>query len=118
MLLAIVSSPGDWERIERARHFAHDPAFNEWPPVIQLFHHPFDKSPYAPFDVAQVIEDLEVESFEVKMDSWVIISNLEATKKEWENQLILPDRRSREYKIKFVCIMNNSIKSQISKLKN
>lgn len=88
--LAIIPSLKDWDRLQRARHFARDPVFHEWPPAIRLFH-PFDRSPDAAFDVAQIIEDLEIESFQIKMDSWIIIPNLEATKKEWDNQQQLPD---------------------------
>jgi hypothetical protein len=88
--LAIIPPIEDWDKLQRARHYARDPVFHEWPPAIRLFH-PFDKSPNAAFDVAQVIEDLEIESFNITLDSWVIVPNIEATKKEWENQKMLPD---------------------------
>lgn len=88
--LAIVPPLEDWDRLQRARHYARDPAFREWPPAIRLFH-PFDKLPNVAFDVAQVIEDLELEAFEVTFDSWVIVPNVEATKMEWEHQQVLPD---------------------------
>jgi len=88
--LAIIPRLEDWDRLQRARHYARDPVFHEWPPAIRLFH-PFDKSPNAAFDVAQVIEDLDIESFNVTLDSWVIVPNMEATKKEWEKQQMLPD---------------------------
>jgi hypothetical protein len=88
--LAIVPPIEDWDRLQRARHFARDPVFREWPPAIRLFH-PFDKSPNIAFDIAQLIEDLEIEPFDVTLDSWVIIPNVEATKMEWENQQFLPD---------------------------
>ncbi|OEU19878.1 hypothetical protein FRACYDRAFT_260142 [Fragilariopsis cylindrus CCMP1102] len=88
--LAIIPPIEDWDKLQRARHYARDPVFHEWPPAIRLFH-PFDKSPNAAFDVAQVIEDLEIKSFNITLDSWVIVPNIEATKKEWENQKLLPD---------------------------
>jgi len=88
--LAIVPPVEDWDRLQRARHYARDPVFREWPPAIRLFH-PFDKSPDIAFDIAQLIEDLEIEAFDVTLDSWVIVPNVEATKKEWEDHKFLPD---------------------------
>lgn len=88
--LAIVPPLDDWDRLQRARHFARDPAFRDWPPAIRLFH-PFEKSPNIAFDVAQLIEDYELEAFEITLDSWVIVPNVEATQMEWENQQVLPD---------------------------
>uniref|UniRef100_A0A448ZJH7 Uncharacterized protein n=1 Tax=Pseudo-nitzschia multistriata TaxID=183589 RepID=A0A448ZJH7_9STRA len=88
--LAIVPPLEDWDRLQRARHYARDPVFREWPPAIRLFH-PFDKAQNIAFDIAQLIEDLELEPFEVTLDSWVIVPNVEATKKEWEDQQFLPE---------------------------
>mmetsp|Transcript_699 Transcript_699/g.1455 ORF Transcript_699/g.1455 Transcript_699/m.1455 type:complete len:623 (+) Transcript_699:410-2278(+) len=88
--LAIVPPLEDWDRLQRARHYARDPVFREWPPAIRLFH-PFDKSPNIAFDIAQLIEDLQLEAFDVTLDTWVIIPNVEATKKVWEDQQFLPD---------------------------
>ena len=88
--LAIVPPSEDWDRLQRARHFARDPVFREWPPAIRLFH-PFDNSPNIAFDIAQLVEDLEIEAFEIKLDSWVIVPDLEATQIEWEKQEVLPE---------------------------
>jgi len=88
--LAIVPPLEDWDRLQRARHYARDPVFREWPPAIRLFH-PFDRSTNVAFDVAQLIEDLEIEAFEITLDSWVIVPNVEATQMEWKNQQVLPD---------------------------
>jgi hypothetical protein len=88
--LAIVPPLEDWDRLQRARHYARDPVFREWPPAIRLFH-PFDRSTNVAFDVAQLIEDLELEAFEITLDSWVIVPNVEATQMEWKNQQVLPD---------------------------
>jgi hypothetical protein len=86
--LAIVPPIKDWDRLQRARHYARDPAFHEWPPAIRLFH-PFSSS--SAFDVAQVVEDLEIEPFEVTLDTWVIVPHIEALKKEFERQQAIPD---------------------------
>ena len=88
--LAIVPPLEDWDRLQRARHYARDPVFREWPPAIRLFH-PFDRSPNIAFDIAQLVEDLELEAFEITLDTWVIIPNMEATQIEWKNQEVLPD---------------------------
>ena len=88
--LAIVPPSDKWDRLQRARHYARDPVFREWPPAIRLFH-PFDKSPDIAFDIAQLVEDLELEAFEITLDSWIIIPNMEATQREWENQEVLPE---------------------------
>jgi len=88
--LAIVPPLEDWDRLQRARHYARDPTFLEWPPAIRLFH-PFDKSPDIAFDVAQLIEDIELEAFQITLDSWVIIPNIEEAQIEWEKQEVLPD---------------------------
>jgi len=88
--LAIIPPLEHWDRLQRARHYARDPVFREWPPAIRLFH-PFDRRQNIAFDVAQLVEDLELEAFEITLDSWVIIPNVEATKLEWEHQQVLPD---------------------------
>jgi len=88
--LAIVPPADDWDRLQRARHFARDPVFREWPPAIRLFH-PFDSTPDLAFEIAQLVEDFEIDGFEITLDSWVILPNLEAAQVEWENQDILPE---------------------------
>eukprot|EP00535_Pseudo-nitzschia_heimii_P007512 CAMPEP_0197188338 /NCGR_PEP_ID=MMETSP1423-20130617/17634_1 /TAXON_ID=476441 /ORGANISM="Pseudo-nitzschia heimii, Strain UNC1101" /LENGTH=572 /DNA_ID=CAMNT_0042640145 /DNA_START=223 /DNA_END=1942 /DNA_ORIENTATION=- len=88
--LAIVPPLEDWDRLQRARHYARDPVFREWPPAIRLFH-PFDGSPNIAFDISQLVEDLELEAFQITLDTWVIVPNVEATQIEWKNQQVLPD---------------------------
>jgi hypothetical protein len=82
--LAIVPPIKDWDRLQRARHFARDPVFQEWPPAIRLFH-PFLSDSSAAFDVAQVVEDLELEPFTITLDTWVIVPHIEAMQAEIEN---------------------------------
>ena len=88
--LAIIPPAEDWDRLQRARHFARDPVFREWPPAIRLFH-PFDNTPDIAFEIAQLIEDYDIEGFEITLDSWVILPNLEAAQVEWESQDVLPE---------------------------
>ena len=88
--LAIVPGVDDWDRLQRARHYARDPTFHEWPPAVRLFH-PFSPSDDAAFDVAQVVEDLEIEPFEVTFDTWVIIPHVEILHSDWQNQKSTPD---------------------------
>eukprot|EP00531_Pseudo-nitzschia_arenysensis_P018095 CAMPEP_0116147406 /NCGR_PEP_ID=MMETSP0329-20121206/17737_1 /TAXON_ID=697910 /ORGANISM="Pseudo-nitzschia arenysensis, Strain B593" /LENGTH=575 /DNA_ID=CAMNT_0003643331 /DNA_START=308 /DNA_END=2033 /DNA_ORIENTATION=- len=88
--LAILPPSDKWDRLQRARHYARDPVFREWPPAIRLFH-PFDKSPDIAFEIAQLVEDYDIEPFEIRLDTWVIIPNMEETVREWDNQDVLPD---------------------------
>jgi hypothetical protein len=93
--LAIVPNVKDWDRLQRARHYARDPAFHQWPPAIRLFHpfffRDYSSSSSAAFDVAQVVEDLELEPFEITMANWVIIPNIEAMQTELEMVQAQPD---------------------------
>lgn len=85
--LCIAPPTKDWDRLQRARHYARDPAFHEWPPVVRLFH-PFHGTA---FDVAQAIEELDIEPFDICFDTWVIVPNMEALQTEWENVNAGPD---------------------------
>lgn len=84
--LCIVPPTEDWDRLQRARHYARDPAFHEWPPAIRLFH-PFTATA---FEIAEVIEELDIEPFEVELDTWVIIPNMEAHQAEMSNMHAAP----------------------------
>lgn len=72
--LAIVPPLAEWDRLQRARHFAGDALFHKWPPALRLFH-PFDGNA---LEVAQVVEELELEEFQITLDTWVIVPHLEA----------------------------------------
>ena len=80
--LCLVPPIADWDRLQRARHHARDPLFHVMPPAIRLFH------PFAgdPLDVAQVVEDLDIEPFEIVLDEWVVVPHLEAMQSAWENR--------------------------------
>jgi len=79
--LCIVPPTKDWDRLQRARHYAGDPAFHAWPPAVRLFH-PFTATA---LDVAQVVEELNIEPFEITFDTWVIVPYMEALQIEWIN---------------------------------
>jgi hypothetical protein len=84
--LAIVPPLAHWDRLQRARHFARDPVFHEWPPCIRLFH-PFDAGA---LEVADVVEALGLEPFEIVLDTWVIVPHMEALEAEWQNAQAAP----------------------------
>lgn len=97
--LAIVPPQEHWDRIQRARHYARDSLFHQWPPAIRLFH-PFSppvtsassSSPlvddqHGALEVAQVVEELDLEPFEITLDTWVIVPHLEALENAWRNSL-------------------------------
>jgi hypothetical protein len=49
--------------------------------------HPFSGTA---LDVAQGVEDLEIEPFEIAFDTWVIVPHLEALQAEWQNAVTTP----------------------------
>ncbi|KAL3935014.1 MAG: hypothetical protein SGBAC_009381 [Bacillariaceae sp.] len=79
--LCIVPPTKDWDRLQRARHYAGDPAFHAWPPAVRLFH-PFTATA---LEVAHVVEELNIEPFEMTFDTWVIVPYMEALQREWMN---------------------------------
>jgi hypothetical protein len=80
--LAIVPPLPDWDKLQRARHFARDKLFHKFPPAIRLFH-PFHKGSTTALDVAQVVEELDLEPFTITLDTWVIVPHLEAVEAAW-----------------------------------
>ena len=76
--LAIVPPLPEWDRLQRARHYARDPLFHTWPPAIRLFHPFGSNSGASALEVAQVVEELELEAFTITLDTWVIVPHLEA----------------------------------------
>ena len=89
---ALCIIPPSWDRIQRARHYARDSLFQTWPPAIRLFH-PFggfiapdgsgNGRKVTAFDVAQAIEELEIEPFDITFDNqWVIIPHYESIQQE------------------------------------
>lgn len=88
--LAIVPDIQHWDRLQRARHYAQDAIFQQWPPAIRLFH-PFNVKTSTAFDVAQLIEDLDIEPFDVTLDTWVLVPHAEAMQTELQHQQSAPD---------------------------
>jgi hypothetical protein len=80
--LCVVPPLDKWDRLQRARHVARDPSYHEWPPAIRLFHPFFSEA----LEVAQSIEDLELEPFTVTLDEWSILPHTEAIAAEWHLQ--------------------------------
>lgn len=91
--LGIVPPDGAWDQIQRARHFAQDVAYRNWPPCIRLFH-PFSKD--LTLDVAEVIEKYQVEPFQITLESWSVIPNLEAMEADWKASQQSPAEQRRE----------------------
>jgi len=78
--LSIVPPLPDWDRLQRARHFADDPVYHQWPPCLRLFH-PFQGTA---LDIAQVVEELDIEPFEITLDTWTIVPHLEILEREFK----------------------------------
>jgi hypothetical protein len=66
---------------------AGDPLYHDWPPAIRLFH-PFQASE---FEIADAVEELDIEPFEITLDGWTIIPHVEAMEMEWKVSQHLPD---------------------------
>ena len=104
--LCIVPPTRTWDRLQRARHQARDPSFHEWPPAIRLFH-PFSTQfsadsaesdddngrpqNHMAFELANFVEELELEPFDVTLDQWTILPNLEAIQAEYLASQLLPN---------------------------
>jgi hypothetical protein len=86
---ALCIIPPNWDRLQRARHFARDSLFHTWPPAIRLFH-PFSSETIGALDVAQAVEELELEPFEITLDTWVIVPHFEAIQAEWQTAASIP----------------------------
>lgn len=84
--LCIIPPTKKWDRLQRARHYAGDPAFQEWPPAVRLFH-PFTGTA---LDLAQVVEELDIQPFQITFDTWVVVPNVEALQMELMNANVLP----------------------------
>ena len=77
--LCIVPPLELWDSIQRARFLAKDDTLYRWPPVIRLFH-PFAPRPYlagAASALSDLVEELEIEPFEITLDKLVILPHVE-----------------------------------------
>jgi hypothetical protein len=77
--LAVVPPDEAWDRIQRARHMAKDSTYDRWPPAIRFFH-PFvsaDQLHNVALDIASIIEQYDVASFQVTLSQWSIIPHME-----------------------------------------
>jgi len=90
--LCVIPPDEAWDTIQRARHMARDRTYHKWPPAVRLFH-PFcqrarlaDKA----LDIARVIEENDIEPFQVTLDSWTIVPHMEAIEADWEAMRQLP----------------------------
>ena len=92
--LCIVPPTSLWDRIQRARHVSSDPVYHDWPPAIRLFH-PFEASE---FEIADAVEELDIEPFEIKLDGWTIIPHVEAMETEWKVSQGLPELQDTQNK--------------------
>ena len=73
--LCIVPPDHKWDTIQRARHFAEDKTYHQWPPAIRLFH-PFcarDKLANYALDVAKIVEAYNIEPFKITLNRWTVM---------------------------------------------
>lgn len=73
--LCIVPPDERWDTLQRARHFAQDKTYRQWPPAIRLFH-PFcsrEKLTDVALDVAKVIEKHKIKPFSITLNRWTVM---------------------------------------------
>jgi hypothetical protein len=90
--LCIVPPDDAWDVIQRARHSARDATFYTWPPCIRLFH------PFVPrqnltdtaTDIAQLIQQMNISSFDITLDQLLILPHFELVEQEEDRMASLP----------------------------
>ena len=90
--LCIIPPDETWDTIQRARHMARDRTYQKWPPAIRLFH-PFcaqDLLSDRALDIAHIVEEYNIEPFQVTLGSWTIVPHMEAIEADWEAMKQLP----------------------------
>ena len=92
--LCVIPPDEAWDTIQRARHMARDRTYHKWPPAVRLFH-PFcpraelsDKA----LDIARIVEEYDIEPFQISLDTWTIVPHMEAIEADWEAMKQLPTR--------------------------
>ena len=73
---------------------ARDRTYHRWPPAVRLFH------PFSPrstlsnvaLDVARIVEEYNIEPFEVSLNTWTIVPHMEALEADWEAMRQLPEQ--------------------------
>lgn len=90
--LCIIPPDEAWDTIQRARHMARDRTYKKWPPAIRLFH-PFcarDLLSDRALEIAHIVEEYNIEPFQVTLGSWTIVPHMEAIEADWEAMKQLP----------------------------
>lgn len=90
--LCVVPPDEAWDTIQRARHTARDRTYHKWPPAVRLFHPfcpPAELSNQA-LEIARIVEEYNIEPFQVTLDSWTIVPHMEAIEADWEAMKRLP----------------------------
>ncbi|CAB9519924.1 Protein of unknown function (DUF504) [Seminavis robusta] len=74
--LCIIPPDECWDTLQRARHFAGDQAYHQWPPAIRLFH-PFcprdQSSEFALEVLSKVVERHNIQPFSITLNRWTVM---------------------------------------------
>ena len=101
--LCVVPPDDAWDTIQRARHFADDKTYHQWPPAIRLFHPfcPRSKLTNLALDLAKIIEKHNIEPFEITLNQWTVMplpDTLQSMLEEQENREESQDDHGADYK--------------------
>lgn len=73
--LCVIPPDEKWDTLQRARHFAQDLTYHQWPPAIRLFYPfcPRSKLSDIAFDLANVVEKYNIKPFDITLDRWTVM---------------------------------------------
>lgn len=113
--LCIIPPDEAWDRIQRARHYARDSSLYHWPPAIRLFH-PFTLRPNIPnaaIALAQLIEENDLEGFDITLDQLLIVPHFEFLDQMKESQNALPQQDKEQ-----ATTLDSNVKTKMSSIKS
>lgn len=73
--LCVVPPDEAWDTLQRARHFAGDQSYYEWPPAIRLFHPFCESSKVADvaLECARIVEEQSIKPFKITLNRWTVM---------------------------------------------
>lgn len=75
--VAIIPPDTAWDTLQQARHWVQDSTVTTWPPAIRLFHPFLSDTDDAVFAMANCIEEINQQEFQITLSEWSIIPHYE-----------------------------------------